>query len=764
MMSSLRRCLQTISRVLRYISPVFFLLLIFPAAAQEAEFTPPPNSDIETLTELIVPEDPAHILDLNVWDTDVSLFLSGYWKGTLGGNLGLSLTPLGMTAASTDSPILFTQETDISLSLWIKERWFVEASFLDEYAMNTFRAGYQGISGEFIQYVGIGNTGLDFPVYPYLDLGGSSGASPGIYGRFGTDTLTIHSMFRYDAAVRESRVYVGERERTYSYISVENSVRGRSFVLPDDDLDSIPIVYIEDSEGTYRGSDKRRYRIAENSELAASRAYGIIELANSPEGRVAVSYTKGSNTPWDISMGNYSDTQGSSFLGNVQHHFSGYPLTQYTQPGQEDASKHIPGTITISINGNTVSALIVYEPGTFSPFERQSRYDAPSSNTSTADLVTLSTEERIGGYEVLPLDSLLTTSDVQLDLEDQPQREMYELTKYGDYGNRRSAESRWPLTEISKEIYLPIRQDNNEDMSIRFTNYGNSGAYSLGTDIVPGSVKVYRGEIEDPRFTFDAESGVVALEYPAAFNEVVRITYLRQNNQRDFVSFAGGIGADYHPGGPFSSSIALGFRWNNNDSAFSEAALSNQGTVGLSGQAAWSEENFNANISAGAVIDQPDSSGLYRIAGMEGASKIIELSASNSFISEVPEDPLGTLSSSVLTDQNRAALIYRNYSESSLLGSSLHPIEWNNAEIVSTEEGPYPVRDNAVDSDILAAEFSLSNEKIWAGFQSPLGDDHGLNNAEQIDIPIRLYDFDTQLPSDFTITVQFGALKDQEDH
>lgn len=747
----MRSRLQVISILLRCIFPLFLMFLpLISLSAQEDDSPPSQSSDIETLTELIVPEDSSKLFNINLWDADVSLFLSGYWKGTLGGNLGFSLTPLGPEAASTDSPILFTQETDLTLSLWIKDKWFVEASFLDDYNMNTYRAGYEGGDGDFIQYIGIGNTGLDFPSYPYLDLGGDSGSSAGIYGRFGTETVTLHSMFRYDAAVREERIYVGDRERSYSYLSVENPIRGRSFVLPDEALNSIPIVYLEDAGGEYTGSDKRRYRRASNSELAASAEYGIVELADAPLGRVLVSYHKnGSNKPWETSMGNYAS---AGFLKEVQDYFTNaYDLTKFAQPGQEVSSQHFPGTIMI--NGSP--ALAVYEPGTFSPFERQSRYAAPSSNTASADFVRLSTEEKISGYEVLPLESLITSSDVQLAVDSQSQRDMYELTKHGNFGDRRSLESRWPLADMNKEIYLPLRGSSSEDMSIRFTNYGGGGAYSLGTDIVPGSVKVFRGGIEDSRFSFDAETGIVSLETPAGFNETVRITYLKQYNQRDFGSLAGGIGLEYDPAGPFSSALAIGVRWNINDNAFSETGSSNEGTAGLSGQAAWSEENLNVKLTLGAVLDQGDTTGLYRISGMEETTRYIDIQANNSFISEAPA------SNNLLTDQKRAGLVYRDYRESNALGSSsLNSIGWGGAEIIRSKEGPYPVWDNTIDHEVIAAEFSLNSEKTWTGFQSPLGDDHGLNNAEQIQVPLRFYDFGS---SDiFDITIQFGALKDQD--
>ncbi len=238
---------------------------------------------------------------------------------------------------------------------------------------------------------------------------------------------------------------------------------------------------------------------------------------------------------------------------------------------------------------------------------------------------------------------------------------------------------------------------------------------------------------------------------------------MRQNNQREFGSLAGGIGVEYDPAGPLSTALALGVRWNTNDDAFSEAGSGNEGNAGVSGQVSWTEENLKAKLTLGAILDQPDTSGLYRIAGMEEESRYIDIHAGDSFISEAPEKQQSSFFETPLTDQNRAPLVYRNYRESNLLTSSLHPIEWSGAEKIASEEGPYPVWDNSIKREVLAAEFSLDNEKLWTGFQSPLGDDHNLHTAEQIDIPIRLYGFNTDLSlGDFDVKVQFGTLKDQD--
>ncbi|MDR1144026.1 MAG: hypothetical protein LBK77_07415, partial [Spirochaetaceae bacterium] len=237
----------------------------------------------------ITEEASAQLFHMDLWGSDASLYINGYWKGSLSVNWGIANSPLGTAPESDDSPLLFTQEADLTLSLWLWQKWFLEVSFLDDYDVNTYRAGYQGFPGETVQYVGIGNTGLDFPVFPYLDLGGDSPSSLGIYGRFGSDTLTFHTLVRYDAAAREERTFVGNRERSFSTLSPDKPVRGKSFVLPDENIPSAPVVYFEDKNGGLSGGG-RRWRLANPSEYAVSARYGVVELVREAPGMVAVSY------------------------------------------------------------------------------------------------------------------------------------------------------------------------------------------------------------------------------------------------------------------------------------------------------------------------------------------------------------------------------------------------------------------------------------------------------------------------------------------
>jgi hypothetical protein len=749
-----------------------FLLLILSglplhgeeAAGEETPETPSPalELDVESLRRRIANEASSELMSVTVGSTDVSLLVSGYWKGTLTGSWGMAFTPLGASAASGDSPILFRQEADLTLALWIRKRWFLEASFLDDYDLNTYRAGYQGFPGEFVQYVGVGNTGLDYPAFPYLDLGGDSPSSFGAYGKFGAGPVTIHSLIRYDAAVREERTFVGDRERTYGYVSLDSPLRGLSFVLPDDNINAVPAVYFEDPDGNFTGGG-RRWRLAQASEYAVSARYGLVELSSVPKRMVAVSYPGG----YGVGASDYGSP--STFLGEVQSRFNPVDLTGYPQPGQRFASPGTPGNIPGVITINGVSSLVIYEPGTFSPFERQSRYGAPTSNAADAALVKLSTGDRISGFEVLPVADISLSANIPLYAgTPSASRSVYEIVGGRVSQDRRSVEERWPLALDYPEIYLPGKTAFSEDIRLRFTNYGGSG-YFIGTDVVPGSVQVFRGGVEDPRIRYSPESGTVQLETPAGFNEVIRITYLKQGDQSRIGSLAAGVGAVYDSGRRFSSALGIGMRWNIAGEEFTEEGVSSPGTAGLGAKAAWDYDALKVQVTAGFGFEQPDTTGLYRIAGMEGSEIILGFSDSTSFISEAPVcNPAAPLFP-VLYLSDRAPLVYRSFRNTDLFGStSIMDIGWSGASVVSGESGPYLARDAVLASEILAAEFDVLGSGKWTGFQVPLGEDGAVfESAEQIQVPYRFYDISTKtawtpVPADLKLIVQFGGLSDED--
>ncbi|MCL2210667.1 MAG: hypothetical protein FWB95_01960 [Treponema sp.] len=727
---------------------------------------PATELNMDELRLRILGESPNEIMRYLIGDASVSLFMTGSWKGELQGNAGFSISPIGTQFAAPESPILFRQEVDLTMSLWINSRWFVEANFLDDSALNTYRAGYKGSLGEFVKYAGIGNAELDFPVFPYIDLGGDSPSSFGFYSRFGTQDFNIHALFRYDAASREERVFSGGRERTYSDVQAHDSVRGVSFVLPDTDIDANPAVYIEDDKGTISDQKGRRWRLAAQSEYAVSMSQGLLELSIRPQGIVAVVYSKNGERPWNYSLGSY-DGSAQGYLTEVQNWFDPsllrdkIKLEEYIQCGSDPSFPGRPGEVIFG----TQSALVIFQNGAFSPFERRSRYNAPSSSTERAALVDSSTGKEIKGIDFIQLDSEPVT-DAFTFSSIITYRDVYELVRSGSSGKRTPA-ALWPLAQTfdnyqgEPEIYLPGRNNTQGDVLIRFTNYNSISGFFIGTDAIPGSIQVYRSGIQDTNFNFNSSSGEVVIKGSVGQNEIIRITYLKKGEGIRLGSIAAGLGAIYRGRGgesPFSAQAAVGVRWNLTNDTFTEADLSNTGTVGISAKTALDYDNLNARITAGFAFVQTDTTGLYRAAGMEGNEIILYMPPELSFISNPPS----SLFAPGLIASNRSDLIFRNYNNTNVLGNNLMNIDWT-APVITGVNRPYPAKDtNLGNAQTLVMEFNLHGGE-WTGFQAPMDHNYGiLSQAQEIEIPFRFYDFNKTPPSKFKLVIQIGSLSNRD--
>ncbi|MCL2276361.1 MAG: hypothetical protein FWC21_00540 [Treponema sp.] len=726
--------------------------------------------DIDELRARILDEAPKEFLSLTLGDANVSLFITGSWKIDLLGNFGFITSPLGTAFASPETPPFFKQEADLGLSLWINDKWFVEVNFLDTSggntsSLNTYRAGYQGFPGEFTQYAGIGNTGLDFPSFPYMDLGGDSISSFGAYSRFVTDNITFHALVRYDTASREERVFLGGRERITGDVQPRNSLRAMSFALPDENISGDIIVYIDDQRGGLTDAQGRGWRVLQASEHSVSRVRGTIELNIRHQGMIAVSYSSdGNSEPWRLSMGQYDGSE-NGFLLTVQNWFDNSPgrdkikLENYPQCGGTSR----PGETVIG----GISALIIYENGTFSPFERRSLYSAPSGNFSLPDsrevlVITLSTGAVNRDYELIRLDSPFFSFNEQFDNEDiflnsdNSLFSIYELLHTGSLYERNLPESLWPLAALYPEIYLPSASAFTGDLVLRFTNYLSVSGYFIGADVVPGSVRVWRNGIQHTGFTYSASTGEVTLNGAVSENELIRVTYLTKNEGTTYGSLAAGFGLIYENNAKtFSLGSAAGVRWNVSDESFTQDNYSSIGSAGVSAKASWNYDHLDAYISAGFNFLSADTTGLYRAAGMEGNEIVLAIPVESSFISNPPL----SAHAADLTLTNRADLIYRNYNNTGLFGSSLLNINDKPPVISGINDSPYAAYDPRFKNQVLAAEFSLKEFNDWTGFQSAvIHESDFIKGAREIDIPFRLDGFNINPESNLKIIFQLGSL------
>jgi hypothetical protein len=706
---------------------LFFPLLL---AAQE----PPPDSgepeeaprtlDVDEARRAILEEDPAELTSLKIGDSDVSLEIHGFWNPALSLTWGLTNSPFGLAVASVGSPFLFEQEVDLTLALWIRERWFVEANFQDDNPLNTYRAGYQGQDDEFVEYAGVGNTGLDFPEFPYLDMGGSTRSSFGFYGRFKTGPVKTHTLVRYDAAVVEESVFRGGHERNYAYTAPDAFLQGRYFRLPDTNIGTLPVVYLEDK-------DNGGWREAKPSEVSVSGYLGVVELAATPKGRVAVYYPGGYD-------------KADTFFDEVKAAFAPLSIDKYAPSGSFMLSSY-----TTTIMGK--SALVLYEKGYFSPFEEQNRYKSPMSDAEDAAVVLSSTGTSAAGFNLVEDEGVSNTEDV------------YRLVKSGVY------DGRWPLAETDesyKRMYLGDKSSVSEDLRIRWTSLAAVSGYSIGEDVLPGSIAVFRGGLRDMGFSFNAATGEVTLSSPAQANETIRITYLRESAEKRFGSIAAGLGFVHETENPFSWRLGLGLRWNTAEDAFSEYGQSNAGRIGAGARLGWQGETVKAAVTLGAGYEENDTTGLYRAAGMEGNELLWMLPEGNGTTGGTfqANPPLQNPAAATILDRNnRADLVYRQYRSTNAVGIETLDDISRDRPIESGMNGPYTAGDKALSNDVLVAEAALDAAKPWAGYQVPLGSmKETIAGARSIEIPFHLYGFDPNTLDDFTVTAEFGPMPEED--
>jgi hypothetical protein len=308
------------------------------------------------------------------------------------------------------------------------------------------------------------------------------------------------------------------------------------------------------------------------------------------------------------------------------------------------------------------------------------------------------------------------------------------------------------LAGNSPEIYLPGSNDFLGNIVLRFTNFNNTSV--IGTDVIPGSVQVWRSGIQDTNFSYNSSSGEVLLSGSVGQNEIIRITYLRSSEGIRSGSITAGFGAIYsNNAGSFSAQTAVGLRWNMTDDSYTDEFNTSTGTLGISARTAWDYDYLNAHIAGGFTFVQNDTIGLYRAAGMEGNELLLALPPETAFLSHSPTSNLAPN----LRSTNRADLIFRNYYNSNILGTSLMSIDWN-APVIPGLNRPYPAKDPQLNgTQVLAAEFHLNSNENWTGFQVPVNfDSEILSRAGELIIPFRFHG--NSPPAGLRLIIQIGAL------
>ncbi|MBN1835195.1 MAG: hypothetical protein JW820_05040, partial [Spirochaetales bacterium] len=354
------------------------LLLTYLCFAHYSTF----GQDSTAAGEVVLPEEeaPEALFDGTIGDAGVDFFLTGSWTATLTGSLGWLLTPGGGTVFPSTFPgfetaQLFRQVPNLTLSVWLAERYFLETSVIgdflgegyDYFDENYLLLGYRGREGEFLRQVLLGTRDVGIRAYPYLEVpaaGSSSiGASALMAGAYSSHELLL----RYDNNEPVSYTFLGRNLLSEEVLQLDDYERGRFFRLPDAGVTDLE-VYIQDPDGEYAGNDSLRYRLAALEDAVLDAAAGTVSLREPAEGSVLVFYRKDGDDVGSAGLGIDALPPESGDKIDL-----GEPVTavtfDWTLTGyfSQDMTER---RITV----NSREALRLWLPGEFSPFEILAAY------------------------------------------------------------------------------------------------------------------------------------------------------------------------------------------------------------------------------------------------------------------------------------------------------------------------------------------------------------------------------------------------------
>ncbi|MCQ2576905.1 MAG: DNA polymerase IV [Treponema sp.] len=510
-----------------------FLSFLNPAKVFAKENT----SEIKaagTLNSTIEEEDEEEntIFDINLKDDNVHFSFEGYWKAVFDAGVYSLFPRNGKTLVKPD-PFLFKQEVDLDFSMELFKKWYVNASFADNFKENTIAFGYH--NGEIVKNAMISNRNIVFPnTYSMEKLGISAGGgknqAPGAIVNLLGQRFFADAMIRYDMVLEKQALFYGKKRINETKIQFSAFEEGRFFTLPDETYFSrIQDIFIEEAEGDFKASDGKNYRKLTPGTWLFDANQKIIILPSSekilrtgdgktlsPVKNILVSFSK-ENASDALTLLNFL-LDADARIQDIQ----GSPFSEFSSK-KADYEKTIDGK----------PALLLRSDSELSPFEICSVFNGGSE--------TFEAEQ--SGY---------TAEKVYFIREDfSPARNDYFSEKEYLFSARTdlqkdfsSAKNRFPFF---KDIYTNFdKSENDEALLIRTVT--ESPLYSIGTKASRNSIKVYINgfPLSSKDFSFSESTGVITINKSVSDSDRVFITWNEDSTSYDGGSLATAAGFGFN--------------------------------------------------------------------------------------------------------------------------------------------------------------------------------------------------------------------------
>ncbi len=721
------------------------------------------------------------LFDAQLDDTAVDLFIQGSWTSGIRGAYGIALHPPLGPAGRRFTPgyqfpgmesIPFYNFVDLTVSLWLYERFFFETTFIDEFRVYSLILGYQGREDEFVQSVQLGNANFSISEYPYLRFAEATEPSPGASALFETANTRHELLLRYEPTGAQRALFIGMNEVAERRIAPSRFIEGQYFVLPDENVEDLR-VYIEAKDGAYSANVNNRTRFFRELDLDEESAYskseGYVFLREPAEGRVLVYYEgvgqdengrdalvgrRRTTSREFIDPTDSDDFEFGFSTNNDDHLYYGLDLRNLEVP----------------IDGR--DALLIYDPGAFNPFEMQNHFSLQGLDVDE-DTEFESLFVRPGKYSEIDItDRLEVTLSEQLD----------SIAVVDPDADLREAANRYPFLTTDPDyprIYGPGRTTERgaTDVEILLRVLQPVNNLSIGTDAVPGSARVLRNGREDTSFTVDYDTGRLSTPFPVNPDDVIEVNYRTHTPGALGGELIFGSGNVIRFTEELEMQLALGLRWNLVDATYSTQPDDYPGTVTTSGSLSYDTPNLQAYLDGALEFRVPDTTGYLRLLGMEEKETRLEVRGHNIVPSAPPLDNdtvgAGHDPPEGLSQANRGKLVFRDYNSYDAFGTpSLQDYDWSlpSDQVYPYEDGsrigPYNAladRDG-IDGQVMVMEFQLENGDDWVGAQlrPEHAQDLDLSGTSAFTFRWRTEELEG-LGDDFSVYLQIGALDEDLD-
>lgn len=290
---------------------VLLLIILFigilPGNAKGEEDQNNDQADVNGPAAELRRESPASLLETELGDNEVDLFIAGSWQTRLGFDLGLARPRRGADVPGLptgrltgrdfpgfDTPA-FENIVDLTLSLRLDDRYFFETTFLDDpeqdFEVDSILFGYDGRREDTLKSLRVGLGPLSIPAYPYIPAAESAGNTFGASATLEGESNRHDLLARFERSTLETARYLGTRNLNEQRIDPTGYIRNRRFVLPDAGVENLRIfreVGPDDggtNDDTVSGGDGRRYEELDlNRDTAFSLAEGTVTLEEPASG------------------------------------------------------------------------------------------------------------------------------------------------------------------------------------------------------------------------------------------------------------------------------------------------------------------------------------------------------------------------------------------------------------------------------------------------------------------------------------------------